>query len=136
VLIVKNTQKIDFEIMKYIEEITSKLQYSSFEVALLIAERSELTHKEVTPELVEKVQELSDSYDSLFNEGLNEELDELFIENEKQATKISSLEELQEHYNVENTKAMKEIFTFLSEGVESEPEFDKEDSEPDISDGY
>lgn len=41
------------EIMKYIEEITSKLQYSSFEVALLIAERSELTHKEVTPELVE-----------------------------------------------------------------------------------
>ena len=40
------------EIMKYIEEITSKLQYSSFEVALLIAERSELTHKEVTPELV------------------------------------------------------------------------------------
>lgn len=82
------------------------------------------------------MQELSDSYDSLFNEGLNEELDELFIENEKQATKISSLEELQEHYNVENTKAMKEIFTFLSEGVESEPEFDKEDSEPDISDGY
>lgn len=108
------------EIMKYIEEITSKLQYSSFEVALLIAERSELTHKEVTPELVEKVQELSDSYDSLFNEGLNEE----------------NKEELQEHYNVENTKAMKEIFTFLSEGVESEPEFDKEDSEPDISDGY
>lgn len=124
------------EIMKYIEEITSKLQYSSFEVALLIAERSELTHQEITPELVEKVQELSDSYDSLFNEGLNEELDELFIENEKQATKISSLEELQEHYNVENTKAMKEIFTFLSEGGESEPEFDKEDSEPDISDGY
>lgn len=35
------------EIVKYIEEITSKLQYSSFEVALLIAERSELTHKEV-----------------------------------------------------------------------------------------
>lgn len=124
------------DIMKYIEEITSKLQYSSFEVALLIAERSELTHQEITPELVEKVQELSDSYDSLFNEGLNEELDELFIENEKQATKISSLEELQEHYNVENTKAMKKIFTFLSEGVESEPEFDKEDSEPDIGDGY
>lgn len=85
------------EIMKYIEEITSKLQYSSFEVALLIAERSELTHKEVTPELVEKVQELSDSYDSLFNEGLNEELDELFIENEKQAVKITSVEELQEY---------------------------------------
>ena len=124
------------DIMKYIEEITSKLQYSSFEVALLIAERSELTHQEITPELVEKVQELSDSYDSLFNEGLNEELDELFIENEKQATKISPLEELQEHYNVENTKAMKKIFTFLSEVVESEPEFDKEDSEPDISDGY
>ena len=114
------------DIMKYIEEITSKLQYSSFEVALLIAERSELTHQEITPELVEKVQELSDSYDSLFNEGLNEELDELFIENEKQATKISSLEELQEHYNVENTKAMKKIIT----------ELDKEDSEPDISDGY
>lgn len=124
------------EIMKYIEEITSKLQYSSFEVALLIAERSELTHKEVTPELVEKVQELSDSYDSLFNEGLNEELDELFIENEKQATKIASLDELQEHYLLKNTKGMKKILTFLSEGVESEPELDKEDSEPDICDGY
>lgn len=36
------------DIMKYIEEITSKLQYSSFEVALLIAERSELTHQEIT----------------------------------------------------------------------------------------
>lgn len=124
------------DIMKYIEEITSKLQYSSFEVALLIAERSELTHKEVTPELVEKVQELSDSYDSLFNEGLNEELDELFIENEKQATKIASLDELQEHYLLKNTKGMKKILTFLSEGVESEPELDKEDSEPDICDGY
>lgn len=124
------------EIMKYIEEITSKLQYSSFEVALLIAERSELTHKEVTSELVEKVQELSDSYDSLFNEGLNEELDELFIENEKQATKIASLDELQEHYLLKNTKGMKKILTFLSEGVESEPELDKEDSEPDICDGY
>lgn len=124
------------EIMKYIEEITSKLQYSSFEVALLIAERSELTHKEVTPELVEKVQELSDSYDSLFNEGLNEELDELFIENEKQATKIASLDELQEHYLLKNTKGMKKILTFLSEGVESEPELDKKDSEPDICDGY
>lgn len=124
------------EIMKYIEEITSKLQYSSFEVALLMAERSELTHKEVTPELVEKVQELSDSYDSLFNEGLNEELDELFIENEKQATKIASLDELQEHYLLKNTKGMKKILTFLSEGVESEPELDKEESEPDICDGY
>lgn len=124
------------DIMKYIEEITSKLQYSSFEVALLIAERSELTHQEITPELVEKVQELSDSYDSLFNEGLNEELDELFIENEKQATKIASLDELQEHYLLKNTKGMKKILTFLSEGVESEPELDKEDSEPDICDGY
>lgn len=85
------------EIMKYIEEITSKLQYSSFEVALLIAERSELTHKEVTPELVEKVQELSDSYDSLFNEALNEDLDEIFRKSEKQAIKITSVEELQKY---------------------------------------
>lgn len=85
------------DIMKYIEEITSKLQYSSFEVALLIAERSELTHQEITPELVEKVQELSDSYDSLFNEELNEDLDEIFRKSEKQAIKITSVEELQKY---------------------------------------
>lgn len=85
------------DIMKYIEEITSKLQYSSFEVALLIAERSELTHQEITSELVEKVQELSDSYDSLFNEALNEDLDEIFSKSEKQAIKITSVEELQKY---------------------------------------
>lgn len=85
------------DIMKYIEEITSKLQYSSFEVALLIAERSELTHQEITSELVEKVQELSDSYDSLFNEALNEDLDEIFRKSEKQAIKITSVEELQKY---------------------------------------
>lgn len=85
------------DIMKYIEEITSKLQYSSFEVALLIAERSELTHQEITSELVEKVQELSDSYDSLFNEALNEDLDEIFRKSKKQAIKITSVEELQKY---------------------------------------
>lgn len=85
------------DIMKYIEEITSKLQYSSFEVALLIAERSELTHQEITSELVEKVQELSDFYDSLFNEALNEDLDEIFRKSEKQAIKITSVEELQKY---------------------------------------
>lgn len=85
------------DIMKYIEEITSKLQHSSFEVALLIAERSDLTHQEITSELVEKVQELSDSYDSLFNEALNEDLDEIFRKSEKQAIKITSVEELQKY---------------------------------------
>lgn len=205
------------EIMKYIEEITSKLQYSSFEVALLIAERSELTHKEVTPELVEKVQELSDSYDSLFNEALNEDLDEIFRKSEKQAIKITSVEELQKYIEgkgwvisdcsfnedidweiskhspagedfcfniqcsnavedainaiaeytnsfdeeehikmwlnakdidnnrlnvpsitelVEDAKNIKQMLTELSEGLESEPELDKEDFEPDICDGY
>lgn len=205
------------EIMKYIEEITSKLQYSSFEVALLIAERSELTHKEVTPELVEKVQELSDSYDSLFNEALNEDLDEIFRKSEKQAIKITSVEELQKYIEgkgwvisdcsfnedidweiskhspagedfcfniqcsnavedainaiaeytnsfdeeehikmwlnakdidnnrlnvpsitelVEDAKNIKQMLTELSERLESEPELDKEDFEPDICDGY
>ena len=205
------------EIMKYIEEITSKLQYSSFEVALLIAERSELTHKEVTPELVEKVQELSDSYDNLFNEALNEDLDEIFRKSEKQAIKITSVEELQKYIEgkgwvisdcsfnedidweiskhspagedfcfniqcsnavedainaiaeytnsfdeeehikmwlnakdidnnrlnvpsitelVEDAKNIKQMLTELSEGLESEPELDKEDFEPDICDGY
>lgn len=205
------------DIMKYIEEITSKLQYSSFEVALLIAERSELTHQEITSELVEKVQELSDSYDNLFNEALNEDLDEIFRKSEKQAIKITSVEELhkyiegkgwvisdcsfnedidweiskhspagedfcfniqcsnavedainaiaeytnsfdeEEHIKmwlnakdidnnrlnvpsitelVEDAKNIKQMLTELSEGLESEPELDKEDLEPDICDGY
>ena len=52
------------DIMKYIEEITSKLQYSSFEVALLMAERSELTHQEITPEFDKEDSEpdISDGY--------------------------------------------------------------------------
>ena len=205
------------DIMKYIEEITSQLQYSSFEVALLIAERSELTHQEITSELVEKVQELSDSYDSLFNEALNEDLDEIFRKSEKQAIKITSVEELQKYIEgkgwvisdcsfnedidweiskhspagedfcfniqcsnavedainaiaeytnsfdeeehikmwlnakdidnnrlnvpsitelVEDAKNIKQMLTELSEGLESEPELDKEDFEPDICDGY
>ena len=205
------------DIMKYIEEITSKLQYSSFEVALLIAERSELTQQEITSELVEKVQELSDSYDNLFNEALNEDLDEIFRKSEKQAIKITSVEELhkyiegkgwvisdcsfnedidweiskhspagedfcfniqcsnavedainaiaeytnsfdeEEHIKmwlnakdidnnrlnvpsitelVEDAKNIKQMLTELSEGLESEPELDKEDFEPDICDGY
>ncbi len=205
------------DIMKYIEEITSKLQYSSFEVALLIADRSELTHQEITSELVEKVQELSDSYDSLFNEALNEDLDEIFRKSEKQAIKITSVEELQKYIEgkgwvisdcsfnedidweiskhspagedfcfniqcsnavedainaiaeytnsfdeeehikmwlnakdidnnrlnvssitelVEDAKNYKQMLTELSEGLESEPELDKEDFEPDICDGY
>ena len=205
------------DIMKYIEEITSKLQYSSFEVALLIADRSELTHQEITSELVEKVQELSDSYDSLFNEALNEDLDEIFRKSEKQAIKITSVEELQKYIEgkgwvisdcsfnedidweiskhspagedfcfniqcsnavedainaiaeytnsfdeeehikmwlnakdidnnrlnvpsitelVEAAKNIKQMLTELSEGLESEPELDKEDFEPDICDGY
>ena len=205
------------DIMKYIEEITSKLQYSSFEVALLIAERSELTHQEITSELVEKVQELSDSYDSLFNEALNEDLDEIFRKSEKPAIKITSVEELQKYIEgkgwvisdcsfnedidweiskhspagedfcfniqcsnavedainaiaeytnsfdeeehikmwlnakdidnnrlnvpsitelVEDAKNIKQMLTELSEGLESEPELDKEDFEPDICDGY
>ncbi len=205
------------DIMKYIEEITSKLQYSSFEVALLIAEISELTHQEITSELVEKVQELSDSYDSLFNEALNEDLDEIFRKSEKQAIKITSVEELQKYIEgkgwvisdcsfnedidweiskhspagedfcfniqcsnavedainaiaeytnsfdeeehikmwlnakdidnnrlnvpsitelVEDAKNIKQMLTELSEGLESEPELDKEDFEPDICDGY
>lgn len=205
------------DIMKYIEEITSKLQYSSFEVALLIADRSELTHQEITSELVEKVQELSDSYDSLFTEALNEDLDEIFRKSEKQAIKITSVEELQKYIEgkgwvisdcsfnedidweiskhspagedfcfniqcsnavedainaiaeytnsfdeeehikmwlnakdidnnrlnvpsitelVEDAKNIKQMLTELSEGLESEPELDKEDFEPDICDGY
>lgn len=205
------------DIMKYIEEITSKLQYSSFEVALLIADRSELTHQSITSELVEKVQELSDSYDSLFNEALNEDLDEIFRKSEKQAIKITSVEELQKYIEgkgwvisdcsfnedidweiskhspagedfcfniqcsnavedainaiaeytnsfdeeehikmrlnakdidnnrlnvpsitelVEDAKNIKQMLTELSEGLESEPELDKEDFEPDICDGY
>ena len=205
------------DIMKYIEEITSKLQYSSFEVALLIADRSDLTHQEITSELVEKVQELSDSYDSLFNEALNEDLDEIFRKSEKQAIKITSVEELQKYIEgkgwvisdcsfnedidweiskhspagedfcfniqcsnavedainaiaeytnsfdeeehikmwlnakdidnnrlnvpsitelVEDAKNIKQMLTELSEGLESEPELDNEDFEPDICDGY
>ena len=46
---------------------------------------------------MEKVQELSDSYDSLFNEALNEDLDEIFRKSEKQAIKITSVEELQKY---------------------------------------
>lgn len=37
---------------------------------------------------------------------------------------------------VEDTKNIKQMLTELSEGLESKPELDKEDSEPDICDGY
>ena len=37
---------------------------------------------------------------------------------------------------VEDAKNIKQMLTELSEGLESEPELDKEDFEPDICDGY
>lgn len=161
------------DIMKYIEEITSKLQYSSFEVALLIADRSELTHQEITSELVEKVQELSDSYDSLFNEDIDWEISkhspagEDFCFNIQCSNAVEdAINAIAEYTNsfdeeehikmwlnakdidnnrlnvpsitelVEDAKNIKQMLTELSEGLESEPELDKEDFEPDICDGY
>lgn len=66
------------EFMKYIEDLTSKGDYSSFEIALLIAERSEINHNEINEELIDKVKDISDSYDSLFDQNINYDLEDVF----------------------------------------------------------
>lgn len=66
------------EIMKFIEKLTSKGDYQCFETALLISERSNLNHNEINEELIDKVQEVSDNYDTLFDESINYDLEEIF----------------------------------------------------------
>ena len=68
------------EFMKYIEDLTSNGDYSSFEIALLIAERSNLKHNEINEELINKVEEVSDKYDTLFDENINFDLEDIFID--------------------------------------------------------
>lgn len=66
------------EIMSYIEDITSKGDYSCFELALLITERGDINHNEINEELIDKVEDISDSYSSLFDENINIDLEDVF----------------------------------------------------------
>lgn len=66
--------------MKQIEDLTSRGDYREFEVALLIAERSEINYSDVNADLIEKVEDISNSFSSLFDENLNYELEDIFQE--------------------------------------------------------
>lgn len=69
------------EIMKFIEDISSKGDYQCLEIAFLIFERSDLKHNDVNKELIEQVQKISDNYSSLLNENLNEDLEKVIEQN-------------------------------------------------------
>lgn len=66
------------EIMKYIEDLTSKGNYQLFEVALLIADRSNFHHDEITEDLIDDVLKISECRETLFAEELNYDLDDVF----------------------------------------------------------
>lgn len=68
------------DFMKQIEDLTSRGDYREFEVALLIAERSEINYSDVNADLIEKVEDISNSFSSLFDENLNYELEDIFQE--------------------------------------------------------
>lgn len=86
--------------MRYIEKLTSEGNYSDFEVALLIAERSFLKYNEINQDLVEKVCSIAQSYDTLFGSDINEDLDNVFDEFDEEklneSKNITSLKELEE----------------------------------------
>lgn len=46
------------DFMKQIEDLTSRGDYREFEVALLIAERSEINYSDVNADLIEKVEDI------------------------------------------------------------------------------
>ena len=69
--------------MEQIEGLTQKGNYSDFEVALLICERSNIHSSEINKELVDKVMNISQSCDTLFSDYINDELRDVF-ENEIQ----------------------------------------------------
>lgn len=91
------------EIMKFIEELTSKGDYQCFETALLISDRSDLQHNEINESLMEQVQKLSEDYDSLFNEDLNYDLEDVFT---KYKNKLVDIEDVKREFIVSVEKYM------------------------------
>lgn len=66
--------------MKFIENIK---EYGPFEIALLLAERTSLNHTEVDQDIINQIKKISESYDSLFKEELNQDIDAVISMNEK-----------------------------------------------------
>ena len=76
--------KADFEKVKRayekLKEIQEDYGYREFEIAYLILERLDNVidnEEDITKEVVEKVNEIADSVDTLLDEYVNEELDNL-----------------------------------------------------------
>lgn len=70
------------EIMEELEKYSVNGFYEEFEAALLITERSTFNSKEITQEMVDRVIIVSQSYDTLFNQDLDYDLDNIFGEYE------------------------------------------------------
>ena len=72
---------IDFnQVIGYYRAITSdEINYREFIVALLIAERGYMidSPEDIKPEEVQKLANAVEYYDSIFNEDLNENIDEI-----------------------------------------------------------
>lgn len=73
--------KIDFnQVIGYYRAITSdEINYREFIVALLIAERGFMINspEDIKPEEVQKLANAVEYYVSIFDEGLNEDIDEI-----------------------------------------------------------
>ena len=64
--------------MKMIENATAYNEYREFEIALLIAERSNLSHLEINDDIIIKIDEILNTTETLFNDSLNNELEKIF----------------------------------------------------------
>lgn len=71
------------EYVKFIEDLTQKGDYNAFEVALLIAERSNIEHEKITEELVDSVSKLVDRVSTVFDGYINEEMENI-VDNKRE----------------------------------------------------
>lgn len=80
-----NVEKVK-EIWKVLQEITTGWNYKEFEVAYLMNERLDdviTNENEITEEITNKVYDIAQSVDSLLDEYVREELDNLSREYEE-----------------------------------------------------
>ena len=67
------------EIKKHIDYLHKDKYYNEFYVALLIYDVLGKTSNEIDEEMIEKIYEIEDRYDSIYNESLREELFDEYI---------------------------------------------------------
>lgn len=105
-IIKKNIDKKEKEKTMNIEKIKDHIKYlredkynTEFYVALLAYDIFEFDEKEITEEIINKIFEIEDRYDSIYNEELRDELRREIEENQEIELE-EEIEKMEEFYDI------------------------------------